>query len=162
MFSNFPLFYQRINLQRSGQSLALALRKAQNMSLAVKQAATTPPKIPPAFGIYIGPQAPADSYIVFADFHPPGSPNGVYDAGASKDFVVETDKFESGISLSTVIFPDSSDSEVNISFLVPDGTTKIIKGSDSDEKTSAEIILTSRDGQTRKVIVKNTGQIYAK
>ena len=162
MFSNFPLFYQRISLQRSGQGLALVLRKTQNMSLAVKQAATVPPKIPPAFGVYIGPQAPANSYIVFADFHPPGNPNGVYDAGANKDFVVETDKFESGISLSVVLFPDSSGPEVNVSFSVPDGAAKITKGSGSDEKVSAEIILTSLNGQTRKVVVRSTGQIYTK
>ncbi|MBI2055633.1 MAG: hypothetical protein HYT42_01945, partial [Candidatus Sungbacteria bacterium] len=163
IFANFPSLYQRIGLQRSTQRLALVLRRTQNMASGVRQAPTSPPKIPPAFGVYLGPEIPAGSYAVFADFHPPGSPNGVYDSDSDKDFLLEQNKFEPGIVVSSLVFPSGSGSETSITFSVPAGAAKIIKGgAGSAEENSLEIVLISRDGQTRRVVVKNTGQIYTK
>lgn len=171
LLANFPAFSRRAALQRSAQQLALAMREAQNMAFATRQALKPggSASIPRHFGVYIGPEVPAGAdYIIFADFFPPGSPNKQYD-GDSKDGVVKKFKFESGISLSDVVFtPEGGPAEsldpdvIHIAFSVPEARATILDRTVRSGVT-ADIVLTGGGGAiTRRVAIRNTGQIYSK
>lgn len=174
LLANFPAFSRRADLQRTSQQLALAARKAQNMAFAARQAVRVGggASIPSYFGVYIGavvgcPGEPRDyNYIIFADFHPPGSPNRQYDCG--RDPVVERFKFERGVSLSDVIFTPSGESAesldpdvIHITFSVPEARTGLLDRNNR-EGTVAEIILAGEGALTRKITIRNTGQIYSR
>ncbi len=177
LLANFPVFSQRVNLQRSAQNLAISLRKAQNMAFAVRQVSTTPPRIPPAFGMHLKKSDDNKSYIIFADFEPRNNNNNIYDAAANntcpssaqdKDCVVEKISLQGGITIADMTFSSdglNSDSvnELDIAFSVPEARTSLRKeGRNNPEGVSAEIILQSTNGSQRKVVISATGQIYTR
>jgi len=159
----FPSFSQRINLQRASQRLALSLRKAQNMSLAVRQLELPSGvrTVPPAFGIYIDQASTPTSYFIFADLRPSDQ---LYDPG--DDIVVETITLEPGIAFDELV-SDLGGGEVvrdvlNIVFTVPEARMEIRSTDTETVGESAELILTSRAGDVRSVVVRTSGQIQVK
>lgn len=156
----FPSLTQRINLQRASQRLALSLRKAQNMALAVRQVERLDGSrtVPPAFGISLELASPA-SYRIFADLQPR---DGLYDS--DDDIIMETVTLEPGITLQKLV-SDLGGGEVeraalNITFTVPEAGMEIRSTDTGTVGESAEIVLITRDGAARNVVVRTSGQIH--
>lgn len=166
---SFPAVSQSINLQRSSRNAALALRKAQNMSFAVRPVvdAAGVRRAPMYFGISVDRATPG-AYILFADFFPGGSPNGRYDPGSgpNADVIVETLQLEPGIAFGDFTCLVGGDNQcgdvLNIAFSAPDAQMRIGNASQTVGE-SAELVLTGRGGTlSRKIIVRTTGQIQVK
>ncbi len=163
---SFPAVSQSINLQRSSRAMALALRKAQNMAFAVRPIEVAPGarRTPFSFGVHWNRATMPDTYVIFADFFPSGSPNGRYDGGAgSTDMIVETVRLEPGIAFGNITCmlggTDQCGDVLNIVFSVPDAQTQIGNASQTVGE-SAELVLTGRGGLiARKITVRTTGQI---
>lgn len=158
---SFPAFSQRINIQRTAVNLALSLRKAQNMAFAVRQAPTAPPQVPPAYGLYFNRVAMPNSYLIFADFSPAGSPNGRYDP-PPRDTLIETVTLGPGITwgefTSDLGGANQPQDILNVSFSVPEARVGIANAAQSVGE-SAEIVLLGRTGIRRSIILRTTGQI---
>lgn len=159
---SFPNLSQNIALQRSARQLALSFRKIQNTTFASRETAAG--IVPAGYGLYFNRAAAPGSYIIFADLRDAtGVGNGRYDAAA--DVVVDTIRFESGVSIADLVSDlggaDQRQDVLNIVFQVPDARMSI-KNDSIPAGESAEISLSGRAGLTRSVIVRTTGQVYVK
>ncbi|MBI4132434.1 MAG: hypothetical protein HY474_02265 [Candidatus Sungbacteria bacterium] len=163
ILASFPRLSQRIRLQRSVQRSALALRRAQNMSFAVRQASTNAGRvIPPAYGVHFNRNTPG-SFLIFADLRgQSGTNDGIY--SASDDFVVETIAVEPGVTVSNLISDiggqNQSQEVINITFSVPEARMAIANAT-APVGESAEIIFVGQPANTKSVIVRTSGQIRA-
>lgn len=165
VLASFPTLSQRINFQRSANEFALALRRAQNMAFAVRQADTpSGRRIPPAYGVSVARATPG-SYVIFADLAGgSGTADGLY--RASDDAVVETVTLGSAIQFGELIADiggaNRREDVITVTFSVPEARMAITNAA-SPVGESAEIIFTGRTpGFTRSVIVRTTGQIYVR
>lgn len=159
---SFPNLSQNIALQRSARQLALSFRKVQNMTFASREISTG--IVPAGYGFYFSRAAALGSYIIFADLRDAtGVGNGRYDAAT--DFVVDTIRFESGVSIANLVSDlggaNQRQDVLNIVFQVPDARMSI-KSDSVPVGESAQIALTGRTGLIRNVIVRTTGQVYVK
>lgn len=160
LLANFPALSSQIRLQRSSQGAALTVRRAQNMAFAVRQVATAPPRIPFGFGLYFGPEAPANSFLLYADLNN----DGLY--RPPQDFIVETLALERGVTFLQIIFykgatPEETD-VLNVVFSVPEARMSIKTGNPADSGVRAEVVLAGGGAATRRVVVRNTGQVYSR
>ena len=188
VLANFPGFSQAINLQRSGQELALAFRRAQSLALAVREVDITcplasPPNpsgvclsgitpgrhLPQSYGVSIDFAKDQTSYIIFADFRgeESSSADGIYQA--ADDVVVEKiPLIGNGNFISTMVTTGpGSDTQrrtvINVTFSVPDANMTI---ANDRQALTAQTVQITLQGQsltfTKTVTVRSTGQIGLK
>ena len=163
LFVGFPTLSGRTTVQRAARELGLNLRRAQNLAIAGR--ALSSGEVPPAYGIYFDRAAAPNSYIIFADTHPAGSPDGRF-SPPSSDVVVETGTLPRGVSFEEEFmvnlgFGQEEKDELHIVFSIPEGLTSI--RDDSESVQSAEIFLTGQGtGFERSVVVRVTGLVHIK
>lgn len=149
-------------LGRSARELALAIRRAQNMSLAVTQIDTSAgPKIPAAVGLYI--ERGRETYFLFADL----ARDDKYDAADVK--IADQDPaFEGGARIkSLVYYGDAGERRTlpsaHIVFAAPEAAMKVSDANGNGLGEVLEIELVSRSGQLAKTItVRTSGQVSIK
>ncbi len=156
---SFSGVHERTDTARSGQELALVIRRAQNMSLAV--ASITPGDVPPAVGV----QARINSgdYFMFADMNA----NGIYDAG---DILVRPGDLagdymmQGGVKIrsltSYVDTTSHAQSVVDIMFAAPEAATTFTDDAGGTLGDRLEIQLSPPSGKIQRTItVRTSGQI---
>lgn len=156
-------------LNRSVREIALAMRRAQNMSLAVTSISTpTGPRVPKAVGIRISLNEP-QRYFIFADFGPgaSGAPDGRWRAG--DDVKIGSDViFPRGIKVTGLECRDSSPPPVytdcpriiHILFTAPEAVLAITGENGNDLGDIINIRFGRPSGaDTKTVTVRTSGQI---
>lgn len=151
-------------LNRSARELALALRRAQNISLAVSQVEVGDPAsasliIPPAVGVRL--VKSASSYLIFGDLKP--APDNRYNGTPEK--IGSDILMERGVAIESLLDQNgASHNIVHVLFTAPEAVLTL-----SDENglllrsNSIKITLSPPSGQPKKVItVRTNGQISVK
>lgn len=161
---NFSSYNEGAAVKRSARDLALAIRKAQNMSLAVAAfgvSATVPPKI----GVWLTTNSPGNAYFTFRDLNPPNG-NGIYDSPT--DQKIDTDKvFERNVKISSLTGYSGMSSApytvVHIMFVPPEATVSFTDAGGVSIGDRLEILLAASAGSiTKKITIRTSGQISIK
>lgn len=157
---NYPGFSKKTAVESASQEIALALRKAQSYAMGVRDAGGD---IFPPYGIHFD-ILDNDSYILFADTNPSGSPpgNNFYEAG---DLDVEESDFSGPVVISDLCvsdfldfsIPDCTVSIIDVVFSRPDPSTVI--NTDIGNYIAAGIEVSS-GSYTKRIIVLDNGLIY--
>lgn len=166
---NFGGLNQGVALNRAAREMASNFRRAQNMALAVSYVNVGGSiQVPPAVGINFR-SAPAPglaSYRMFADLDPNGAlppPRNNYfnELPPPSEKIGNDILFERGIRIQDIaVFPGgSTPPEVNILFIAPEAVVTITNNGGAPIGEWVEITLVSPNGQTKKVVVRNSGQI---
>ena len=167
---SFTGLHEAAAVNRGARELGFAVRRAQNMSLAVTQIDTQGgPKIPPAVGVHL--QIGSPTYFLFADMAQdnkystdPDAATGLVDTTVSN---TET-TFDGGITISSLTSYDAlgsphSQNVAHVMFLAPEA---IVVLSDQDGNSigdKLEIGLAPASGQAKKmVVVLTSGQVSIK
>ncbi len=147
-------------MNRSVRELALAIRQAQNMSLAVTRlevGSPPTPQIPYGVGIRLS-LADAERYFLFADLNPVD-----YRYTGAEEKIANTEQiFDRRVKISRLV-DDNGDtySAIHIVFLAPEAA--VVVSNDAGAAISAETIdieLVSPSGNlTKTITVRSTGQI---
>lgn len=157
---SFTGLNQGAALNRSIRELALALRRAQNMSLAVSQVEVGGALlIPPAIGIQL--QDEAQSYLIFGDL--PGSRDNKYTSLAEK--IGPDLLFERGVKVESLIDGNNtSHVTVHIIFTAPEAAITLTDvGGGAMGSNDLVITLSPPSGQPKKTVtVRTSGQISIK
>lgn len=150
-------------LNRSVRELALAIRQAQNMSLAVTQLEVgSPPtkQIPPAVGLHLSLAEP-DRYFLFADLPPADNKY----SGPAERIPGSSAVFERRVKISKIAAEGgSAKSLVHIIFSAPEANlalTDDLGASTLGEKVDIELVTPSGDLK-RTLSVRISGQISIK
>lgn len=144
-------------INRSAREFALAIRRAQNMSLAVTQVETSAgPQVPPAVGVKLDRSYPS-IYFLFADI--------IFDKKYTADDakIGQDENFPPGIKINSLI--DSAGgtrSVVYIIFTAPEAAVSLTdeNGISIGDKITVELASPSR--QKRKVTIRTSGQVSIK
>ena len=146
-------------LNRSARDLALSLRQAQNMALAVTQVSTSlGPKIPPATGIKLIQNS--TSYFTFADLNLDNKYTGENEdakIGAHQNFV-------RGIKVKSLTDgAGNARSIAYVTFAAPEAAVALSDVNGTKIGNQLTIELTSGSGNTtKKIIIGTSGQISIK
>lgn len=166
LLSTFPGFNEGALLMRTQQELALNLRRAQNMTLAVARVEYTDPGdgllkqvVPNRVGLHFDKLASPSSYFIFADIDDNGQYDAATDGKIGKDVMFQRGlKFadiqvQSGSTWSSVTSLDIvfSAPEANIAF----NPTPVI----SNLGTAQIAVVTPNLQLSRLVLIRKTGQI---
>ena len=161
---SFTGLHEGTAVSRATRELALALRQAQNISLAVTQVDTqSGPKIPSAVGIRLS--VGASAYLLFADL----TRDNKYDpevVSAYPDAKIGGERvFEGGARVGSLGYDDElgqsqTVATVYIMFLAPDATILITDqdGSQIGDVLRAELVSVS-GGVKKTITVRTSGQI---
>lgn len=154
VLANFPSVSGSINVQKTAQRFALALREAQNRALSVRVVqGPLGPVVPPAVGVNVAIASPT-TYIVFADMNS----NKIYDAAS--DIIIERLSLEKTVSILDIQDEASgSQSVVNIVFSVPEAMATIYNVSGSIGESALIRFRTDAGNVIRSVRVRTSGQI---
>lgn len=163
---NFTGFNEGAALNRSIRELALALRRAQNMSLSVTQITIgipPIPRIPPAVGILLVKNQ--SSYFLFADLEPR---DNKYTDNSEK--IGNDEIMERNIKISSMTDDNGTEyNNIHIIFVAPEAVV-ILSDNNGIDLTKAvppintiNIKLTTPSGKLNKTInVRTSGQINIK
>ena len=151
------------SLNRSSRELALAIRRAQNMSLAVTQIDTSAgPKIPAAVGLYL--ERGRETYFLFADL----ARDNKYDASDVKIMGNQDLAFERGVRIKSLVYYDDAGRRqtlpiAHIIFAAPEAEMKLSDINGAPLGELMEVELGTLSGQLSKTItVRISGQIGIK
>ena len=152
------------SLNRSARELALAIRRAQNMSLAVTQVDTTAgPKIPAAVGLYLTREG--ETYFLFADL----ARNNKYDAGDDvKISGADNLVLEGGVRIKSLVYYDDAGSRqtlpnAHIIFAAPEAAMTLADTNGAALGELMEIELGTPSGRlTKTLTVRISGQVSIK
>ena len=165
---SFTGLHEGAAINRSARELALAIRRAQNMSFAVTRVDTLAgPKIPPAVGLRLITGSPA--YFIFADMVQDNTysetvVNNVVDAKVSNTEAV----FEGGIKVESLTYYDTlgtahTAGAAQVIFVAPEATVVLTNSAGAALGDVLEIGLVSASGATRKkIVVRTSGQVSIK
>jgi len=152
------------SLNRSSRELALAIRRAQNMSLAVTQIDTSAgPKISPAVGVALA--QGRETYFLFADLAGPNKYDGAGDEKIPRD---QDLAFERGVRIKSLIYYDDAGRRETVPtayiiFAAPEAAMTL---SDANGRGLGEILeveLVSHSGQlAKRITVRTSGQVSIK
>ena len=169
---SFTGLNEGVALYRSTQELALNIRKAQNMSIAVSQLPgfilNPPYTSPPAIGVFLSTlPSEAGSYFLFVDHN---IHNYVYDAGASPtEKIPDSDTQLLGhVYIKSIQYLNAGslvDVPAGRAFVVFDateGTLHFTAGFGFDLQDYLEITLVTPSGRTKQLILRTSGQINIK
>ena len=161
---SFTGLHEGTAVNRSARELALALRQAQNMSLAVAEVDTRAgPKIPGAVGVRVGVGLPI--YFLFADL----TRDNKYDPGSiltEPDTKIGSDRvFEGGARVSALTYSDDLGQTrslliAQLMFLVPDASILMTDQDGNQIGDTLHIEIASGSGALKKnVTIRTSGQI---
>ncbi len=159
VLASFPGLKESGALNRAARGLALGIRQAQNMSLAVTQiGSASGPVIPPAVGTNLSLNQP-QAFSIFADL--------VFNRKyvASEDALIKTENFERGVKIQNLLGynPDpASHTAVHILFAAPEATIFLTDGNGIDIGNRVDIELVSPSGEKRTIVVRTSGQVSIK
>lgn len=144
-------------LNRSTHELALSIRRAQNMALAITVGGAG--QVAAAYGVRLSQAASdADRYIIFGDVFN----DFKWDAGTD-DTIDGTQFFSRGIRVKEITgCAISCPERVNIMFRAPESEMEFYNDSDGTlivDDTLNIVLTTSAGDLTRKIIVKTSGQV---
>lgn len=168
LLANFPRFSKQIAVEREAGKLALALRKAQSLALAVREFnpafnddpfCANPPVRFPGYGVFLDISDSAH-YLIYGD----ASCSKYYESSPSEE-AVETALLDGKIYLSSIKGYDAGVcsggcdlGELSVLYVRP-GPAIWIR-SEGVDYNYAEIVLSSSDGTvTKKVVARFTGQV---
>lgn len=150
--AKYPVFSSKLSLKRTSQEIALGIRQAQVFALSVREFSGEFP----GYGVYFSESA-QKSFIIFADTNS----NNFYDGGAEKvqTFTIKTGDRISGLCGDTKKSPpgDCSITNLEIIFTRPNPIVSLRSG--ALIFSDGEITVTSSRGDTKKVVVRASGQI---
>lgn len=138
-----------VALRKERFQVALALREAQNMALAVRL--ITGGVTAPAYGIKFVQNS--STYFLFADKDIP--PNGIFDGA---DVKIGSDRImEKGVKVKD-FSPFAN--PINITFASPEADVRIVDDSRNPLGETIEITLSNRSGaMTAKIRIRTSGQV---
>jgi len=156
ILADYPGFSERVALERTAQEIALSLREAETLALAVRESSEGS-GVFPGFGVHFDASTPRE-YILFSD----DNNNLVYD-GVSEEidhFFIEKAPEIIAICVDTETSPPGNCSLpwVDIVYLRPDPTITIWS-TDGGHPVFSITIQTPRENYTREIIGWITGQI---
>ncbi|OGZ96750.1 MAG: hypothetical protein A3J10_01415 [Candidatus Sungbacteria bacterium RIFCSPLOWO2_02_FULL_54_10] len=162
---SFTGLHEGAAINRSARELALAVRRAQNMSLAVTQIDTplAGPRIPPAIGMRFAQDA--QTYVSFGDFNRDNR-YGNELPGDERDVRVVTDAvFEGNVKIKSVAYYDAFNQRqaipvLHVIFAAPEAAVTIAGADGAPLGDLAEIELVTASGQlTKRILVRTSGQV---
>ncbi len=141
-------------VNRASRELALGIRQAQNMSLAVTLIETSEgPKIPPAVGIKLERTNPF-IYFLFADL----LPDNKYTSQDAK--IGQDENFPQGVRINYLRDASgASYSLVYIIFAAPEASVTIADANGASLGDKIEIELSSPSGQKKIITARTSGQV---
>ena len=161
---SFTGLNEGVALNRSVREIALALRKAQNMSLAVTSIETSlGPRIPKAVGIRLSLTDP-QRYFIFADLNTDGKWNSADDAKIGNEY----ETFLRGVKIVALECRNASPpppytpcpSPLHLIFTSPEATLVITDTNGADAGDIVNIRFGKPSGSdTKTVTVRTSGQI---
>ncbi len=149
-------------LNRSARELALAIRRVQNMSLAVTQVDTADgPLIPPAVGIQLA--RDAQTYLTFADVAHDHS----YNPDLDDSLIGTPGRFEGGVRVQTLKYvEESAERESPLAHIVFDAPEAEVFLTDEEGESLGEILritLVTPSGRLSKdIAIRTNGQVSIK
>ena len=168
---NFGGLREGAALTRSARELALSIRRAQNMSLAVTRVDTLVngelvPAIPPAVGLRL--EQDRQSYFLFADM----VQDNKYDAELIPDvddaLISDDVLFEQGVRIKALTYRDALEQPRSISvahvvFVAPEAAVSLTDGDGSSLGDLLEIELALPSGRlVKKIEMRMNGQVSIK
>jgi len=140
-------------LNSSAREMALSLRRAQSMALAVTRIPVLS-AVPPAAGVRIATISP-QTYLLFGDL------------AATRDFkytssaeLIATQTLERGNRISRILDENSVEHDIiHLIFSSPEATLSITDEDGNDIGNLLTIELVAPNGQKKKVVARTTGQI---
>jgi len=160
VLASFSGFSEQGALSRSSRELALGIRQAQNMSLAVTQIQTqSGPIIPRAVGVRLTLSKP-QSFIIFADLVLDFKYNALEDK-----LIGEESSFQrtTRIKSLTAYNPNPANySTVHLIFVAPEATVFLTDENGASIGDKLEIKLSTVSGQEKIITVRTNGQISIK
>lgn len=146
-------------INRASQGIALSLRKAQNMALAV-----TPipgfTVIPPAVGVRFDLVSPGE-YLFFADRKDVVAQDFQYTPGAGDPERIATSTFERGVRINRLLDQNNTTYTVaHILFSNPESTIFLTRSDGTSiPGTTLSVELINAIGKKKTIIVRTSGQI---
>ncbi len=165
---SFTGLHEGAALNRSARELALAIRRAQNMSLAVTQIETpfAGPRIPPAIGIRF--EQGAGTYFVFGDFNRDNRYGGEL-VEDERDVRITGDAvFEGNVKIKSVAYHDAFNNRQQVPvlyvvFAAPEAAVTLAGADGAVLGDLAEIELVTASGQlTKRIVARTSGQVSIK
>lgn len=149
-------------LTRSSRELALAIRRAQNMSLAVTQlevGSPPTPQIPPAVGLFLS-LADQSRYFLFADL----APADFKYAGESEKIGNTEGVFERGVRINRMVGSSGPYTSLHILFSAPEAILRLTDAAGVEIPDDAvDVELTTPSGQLKRTLtIRVSGQISIK
>jgi len=149
-----------VALNRSVRDLAVVLRRAQNMALAVTGVPAIGNVVPPAVGVEL--TKGASTYLLFADRV--GSRDNKY--GSSDGELIQSSRFDRNV-VAYQFFDVSGDiinpagGVLNIIFSAPEADLRITDGNGNGDSDWAkvDIVFRSPSGKEKVITVRESGQI---
>lgn len=164
VLASFTGLHEGAALNRSARELALAIRKAQNTSLAVTQVETgRGPKIPPAVGIRM--TQGSSTYIFFADLtrdnkYDPSVLSDEPDAKIGEDQIFEGRVVIKSLTVFDVLNQSQDVPVAHIIFSAPEAAVFISDANGSSLGERLRIVLTGPSGSlTKTLTVRTSGQV---
>ncbi len=155
---SFTGLNEGVALNRSSRELALAIRKTQNMSLAIRRVQTPAgPVIPSAVGIQLS-TLNAKKFLIFADLARDNRYN------PADDVMIEEGTFERTIFIRSLLNQAGTPQTiVNIVFQAPEATVVIADRDGSSIGDMLTIELTpTLGGSSKQISVRTSGQVSIK
>ena len=160
----FGILNDSVALNRSARDLAVMLRRAQNMALAVTGVSAIGNEVPPAVGIQL--TQGASTYLLFADRS--GSFRD-YKYGASDGELIQSLRFDRNVVAYQFLDVDGdpispAEGVLHIIFSAPEADLRITDGNGNGDPKWAkvDIIFRSPSGKTKILTVRESGQISVK
>lgn len=156
--ANFKNVDNSLVLRNVANQVALVIRKAQISGVSVMGIGTGASEVFPSYGAYFNTASPT-TFILFAD----RNENKVYDASASPAELVQRYTLAQGYTIKSLIgnqktaSPGSSANPLSITFTRPNPEATIRGGATS--YSDAEVVLQSKAGSTKTIVVWRSGQI---
>lgn len=162
---SFTGLHEGAAVNRAARELALAIRRAQNMSFAVTRVDTAAgPKIPPAVGVRASAGSPI--YFIFADMVRDNKYGDTVQDGVVDAKVVNGEAaMERGIKVVSIAARDSLGAAyavpvAHIMFLAPEATVALSDAAGASLGEVLEIEVGSASGAAKKKItVRTSGQV---
>ncbi len=159
----FGTLNNTVALNRASRELAVGLRRAQNMSLAVSRNPSFAGEVPPAYGVHL--VLDGTGYTLFADR---GSPrNKKYDSSDPFEMISYT-VFERNIRINRFLDVDGDQitpagNTLHVIFSAPEADPVITDGDGNTDATGlydkVDIILQSLSGEEKTITIRVSGQI---
>ncbi len=153
VFFNHSRFNSNILIENLAYEISLTIRQAQSFGWLVKE---TSGGFEGGYGVHF--DSDSDEFLIFADTHPSGAPNHIYDAGS--DEIIDELKMMNNNKIDQLcVETDCSAGILDISFVRPNPDAFIRADGSGTDKATAEIHVISPKGLKKKILINKIGQI---